>query len=840
MDNVRLSIDGRPVEVPAGSTILAAARKAGVYIPVLCHHPDLPPVQTGRGARLIYRGKRRIENARPGEPAAACGICVVQIEGRGEPVSACSTPVENGMTVITCTDRITAIRREKLAAVMARHPHACLTCAQQEGCSRSQCSSNVPENERCCARFGHCELQNVANHVGIPDATARWAATDYPVISDQPLFERNDNLCIGCTRCVRACRDLRGVKAIGFVYDEEGRIQVGSLAPSLEQSGCRFCTACVQVCPTGALMDKAIRFSRRKQELVPCTQACPARIDVPAYLRMIAGGRTDKALAIVCERVPLPGVLGRVCGHPCEPVCRRAEVNEPVAICALKRFAADEHGGFWKGSVRVSADSGRKVAVIGAGPAGLTVAYYLRRQGHGICLFDANRLPGGMLRYGIPAYRLPRRVLDREISAVLALGIDFRPHRILGRDFTFAQLKQDGFEAIFLGVGAGRSRPVDLQGAAGEGVMGALEFLRRAAEGRNEKLSGRVVVIGGGNTAVDAARTALRRGAGEVKIACLESLDEMPAQPAEVERARQEGVQILACRGVDRIIHSKGRLSAVQLVECECVYDRRGSFCPRFGCPGELLPADRVILAVGQEVDFSFLDADSPFQIVQGRVAVDAATMETGVPGVYAGGDATCCGGSVIHAIAAGRRAAESIDRALGGSGDIDEILFERGQPEAWLGRREGFAALAREAVPELHAARRARNFREVVVGYGPRRAGREAFRCLQCDLRLSMGCNPDPPGRWLLFDEQHIGQTPSTGGVFQLADADYRVLSIKGTADLRRELERCRQEDKTALYFKFEPNRMYSQRESELIRKYLQAHGEMPGGSSGLDDLYF
>jgi len=210
----------------------------------------------------------------------------------------------------------------------------------------------------------------VANYVGISPTTPKWAPTDLPILENQPLFIRDYNLCIGCTRCIRACRDLRGVEALGFVYDEKGQVQVGTLGPTLEDSGCKFCTACVEVCPTGALMDKSVRPGKKEEDIVPCKEACPAHIDVPGYLRLIAQGKRDEANAVIREKVPLPGILGRVCIHPCEDVCRRGEVNGPVSICALKRYAADGEKGLWKKNAKAGNDTGKKVAIVGAGPAG--------------------------------------------------------------------------------------------------------------------------------------------------------------------------------------------------------------------------------------------------------------------------------------------------------------------------------------------------------------------------------------------------------------------------------------------------------------------------------------
>ena len=328
MSQVKLVIDGQEIEVASGTTVLEAARSADIYIPSLCCHPDLPSAEGIEAAKVVYQGDRKIENAMPEKIGKGCGLCVVEIEGEADIVGSCATEVKEGMVVITDNDRIREKRQENLVPILARHRHACLTCAQQEGCSRSQCSTNVPENERCCTQFGHCELQNVANYVGISPVTPKWIPTDLPILDNHPLFVRDYNLCIGCTRCIRACRELRGIEAIGFVYDEDGLVQVGSIAPTLGESGCKFCTACVEVCPTGALMDKSVRPGKKEEDIVPCKDACPAHIDIPGYLRLIGQGKRDEANAVIREKVPFPGILGRVCIHPCEEACRRGEVNE--------------------------------------------------------------------------------------------------------------------------------------------------------------------------------------------------------------------------------------------------------------------------------------------------------------------------------------------------------------------------------------------------------------------------------------------------------------------------------------------------------------------------------
>lgn len=836
MDIVSLTIDGQPVVVSAGTTILEAARKAGIYIPSLCYHPDLPPAKDRPAVQAVFHGGCKIENAQPEQPGKGCGICLVEVRGQSDLVGSCASEVTDGMRVVTQNERIKQKRQENLLPIMVRHPHACLTCAQQEGCPRTPCSANVPESERCCDRFGRCELQNVARFVGIPESTPRWVPTDFAVFKDHPLFERDYNLCIGCTRCVRACRDMRGIEALGFLFDQNGQVQVGSVAESLEDSGCKFCTACVEVCPTGALVDKSVEPATREADLVPCKAACPAHIDVPGYLRMCARGKRDEANAIIREKVPFPGVLGRVCIHPCEDVCRRGEVNEAIAICALKRYAADGEKGLWKKENRLEADSGKKVAIVGAGPTGLTAAFYLRKKGHGVTIFDAGQAAGGMMRYGIPEYRLPAEILDVEIKEILDHGIDLKANQMLGKDFTLDQLLSDGYDAVFLGIGAQNSRRIPFDGCNVADVMGGIEFLRRVAEGVEVKLKDSVVVIGGGNIAVDVAMTALRCGAGAVKMVCLECLDEIPASPWALEAAKAEGIEIMPSWGPHRVITEDGNVSAMDLVECICVFNDQGEFCPEFSETKECIPVDQVLLAAGQDTDLSFLADGGPIKVDCGLIVVNPDSFETDVKGIYAGGDITAPG-AVIHAIAAGRQAAASIDKSLGGSGNIDDVLFARCKPDAHLGRDEGFASWSRENVPELDTATRIKGFQEVAMGYSDEQATKEAKRCLQCDLRLQLGCNPAPPQPWLPFDEAHISPVPESEGVYKLLDEAHNVMAIKGTANLRQALLMAMEDNQSATLFEYEEHKMFSQRENELIQQYLQAHGEMPGG--GGDELF-
>ena len=459
MGMITLTIDGVKVEVPEGTTVLEAADRVEIYIPRLCYHPDLPTFEGLKPVEFVYRGEERIESDVLDQEFEGCQLCVVEIEGmEGFPTS-CNTLAEQGMVVRTNTPELQKLRMENLIPFLANHPHYCLTCAQREGCSRTQCSSNVPEDERCCPLLGHCELQKVAEYVGISERVPKYIPAGLPILDQEPLFIRDYNLCIGCLRCVRACRELRGVEALGFVFRacpeqsrRNGQVIVGTTGgPSLRESGCKFCTACVEVCPTGALTDRReAKGAQREAVLVPCKSACPVGIDVPRYVHHIAEGKFDEALAVIREKVPFPSVLGYICTRLCEAECRRDEVNEPIAIRALKRTAAERGNGLWKENLPPVTPTGKKVAIVGSGPAGLTAAYYLARRGHQVTVFEAGPAPGGMLRTAIPKKRLPREALEQDIEEILQMGVDLQLNT---HKTSVDELFAEGFDAIFLAPG---------------------------------------------------------------------------------------------------------------------------------------------------------------------------------------------------------------------------------------------------------------------------------------------------------------------------------------------------------------------------------------------------
>jgi NADPH-dependent glutamate synthase beta subunit-like oxidoreductase len=500
--------------------------------------------------------------------------------------------------------------------------------------------------------------------------------------------------CEQCGRCSSAC-PITGVNEFNIrrLIRHVELDLIDEIAASPMPWFCAACGRCEDACPNGIKILDITRTLRAvgPRDLVPeqplCVQACPAGIDIPGYLRFISHDKMDEACKLIIEKAPFPGILGRVCTHPCETACKRGEVNASISICAAKRYAADNAGDLSAWMSDTAEDSGHKVAVIGAGPAGLTAAFYLRKKGHQVTIFEARPKTGGMMRYGIPFYRLPEDVLEKEIDLVLSSGIEVKTNQKLGVDYEIEQLKNDGFEAVFVAVGAQLSRRIELPGSDLEDVCWGVEFLAAVAEGGDVSVKDKVVVIGGGNVAVDVALTAMRLGAQKVALACLESLEEMPANPWEIEQAREEGVELLVSWGPDKIMGNDGKVSGLELVRCTSVFDDQGNFCPFFDGNKKTVEADQVILAIGQASetafckDFCFLEDEGSLSVESGLIAIDKDTQQTEMKGVFAGGDAANGPATVIEAIATGRRGAISIDLYLGGNGVVEFGIRTRRRP---------------------------------------------------------------------------------------------------------------------------------------------------------------
>ena len=449
----------------------------------------------------------------------------------------------------------------------------------------------------------------------------------------------------------------------------------------------------------------------RKDFIVPrCTNACPAGVDVPRYIRAVRDGKYDQAVAILREKIPFPTVCADACFAPCEDVCAYKQYGDPIAIRAIKRAAVDKGGEGWKKGKKNPAKSGKKVAVVGAGPAGMTAAYYLNAKGHEVTLFDAFPKPGGMMRYGIPRYRLTDERLDQDANVILEQGVTFRGETVVGKDISLADLKKQ-FDAVFISSGANSSARIPIEGSDRKGVLWGWEFLRDVSMGKSFSLGKSVVVVGGGNVAIDVALTAKRLGAKRVDLFCLESREEMPAHPWEVALAEEEGVFINNSWAPKRVLgDEKG--TGMGLMKCVSVLDKACNFNPVYDEDiTDKVQADSVILAVGQTAVLDFIAREKNDAIKGSRLTV-GDDLATGEEGVFAGGDVVTGPASIIRAIAYGRKAAEVMDRYLGGSGDITETLAE---PEDEVVLSELVVQVQpRNELPHLKVWERVNNFDQV------------------------------------------------------------------------------------------------------------------------------
>ena len=698
-----ITIDGTRLEVPENKNVLECALEAGIYIPHLCHHPDLP------------------ENG-------SCRMCIVEVEGQEGVTTSCTLRAQDGMVVHTTSERINKLRTLALELLLAGHPEDCSTCP----------------------KYGNCELQTLIQYIGANNARMRTRIKGIKMEEGNPLLIHDMNRCVLCGRCVRACNKLRGVGVLQY-NKKDLETYVGTLhGKLLKDEDCRFCTACAEVCPTGSIRDKLQLLTtnlKKEEALVPCRTACPAHTDIPRYIRFVKEGDYDAAVAVIREKVPFPNALGHVCSHVCELECKRKEVSEAMSIRDIKRYAAEhDTGRYWKGKGKQLPDTGKKVCVVGGGPAGLTAAYYLRKQGHAVTVKEALPTVGGMMSYGIPSYRLPREIVAQEANVIEEQGVVIETNTKVDKP---VELLSE-YDAVLMTIGAHKGVRLPMEGSELPGVLLNIDFLRNASLGQETGMGKRIIVLGGGNVAFDCARTAKRLGAEEIHLACLEAREAMTADDEEIEQAKEEGIFVHPAQTFERITGTDA-VTGVDFMNVKSFTfdENRRAIIEKEEGSEHHIEADTVIFATGQRPDLT-----EEAGLTLGRansIVVKENSLATETEGVFAAGDVVYGTKSVILAIASGRDVAVEIDKYLGGDGDISETLAPEQHADPKIGKIEGFGYLGRTKTQVTPVAERQDNFSEVDHGICDADICGEASRCLQCDLRLQI----HPSRLWTEYSNQ-------------------------------------------------------------------------------------
>jgi NADPH-dependent glutamate synthase beta subunit-like oxidoreductase/coenzyme F420-reducing hydrogenase delta subunit len=600
-----------------------------------------------------------------------------------------------------------------------------------------------------------------------------------PFIGDDPLA--NHPRYISNTHTLEAAKHSRihllthtELKSAEKIRDTF-KVQLQMRPRYVDLNRCTGCGDCLEICPVQVPGNeqKAIylRDAHQPQCAVidkvgraPCSHACPAGIHVQGYVALIAQERFQEALDLVREAIPFPGICGRICTHPCEVNCRRNEVDEPVAIRQLKRFIADwelKNGNkakHKKPKIFASAVAAKRVAIVGAGPTGLTAAYYLALKNHSVTVFEKLPVAGGMMAVGIPSYRLPKDILNAEISAIEEKGVKIKTGVTFGKDFNIETLRSKGYSAIFLSTGLHGNRKLGVVGENLSGVFDGVSFLRDVALGKKVSVAKKLIVVGGGNVAIDVALTARRLGSKTVTIVCLEAQEEMPARDYEIKEALEADVEIVNCFGPNRFLGKNSKFAGIEFKRCTCVFDDQCNFDPQYD-ENELntLEAEAVMIAIGQRGEVDFCEAEKIILSRQGEIQADAETLQTSIPWVFAGGDAVYGPKTVIEAIANGKQAAESIDRYLNPPdpkegrvnqwpAEIEANNYKSGQSSNGQTQNTGQMSISerpmteaelvpkpRLFMPVLPGEERLSSFSEVELGYSEEQAIAEAQRCLAC-----------------------------------------------------------------------------------------------------------
>lgn len=697
-----ITIDGTRLEVPDNKNVLDCALENGIYIPHLCHHKDLSPL-------------------------GSCRMCVVEVEGQEGVTTSCTLKAKDGLVIKTKTPEVDRLRMLALELLLTGHPAECTGCP----------------------KYGNCELQMMIQYIGPKTGRLKMRTKGFKAVEENPLILHDMNRCVLCGRCVRACNELRGVKVLQY-QKKDMETYVGTLhGKLLKDADCRFCGACAEVCPTGTIRDKIIDSEvKREDAVVPCRHACPAHTDIPRYIRHVKNGEYDEAAAVIREKVPFPKALGYICTHVCELDCKRKEVSEAMSIRDIKRYAADhDTGSVWKGKGKQLADTGKKVCVVGGGPAGLTAAYYLRKQGHDVTLKEALPTVGGMMAYGIPSYRLPREIIADEAKVIEEQGVKIEVNTKVEKP---AELLNE-YDAVLMTIGGHAGVRLPMEGNDYEGVILNADFLRNASMGKETGMGKRIIVLGGGNVAFDCARTAKRLGAEEIHLACLEAREVMTADDEEIEQAKEEGIFVHPAQTFERIT-GDGKVTGVDFMNVKSFTfdENRRAIIEKEEGSEHHIDGDTVIFAVGQRPDIT---EDAGLTLGRGNsitvkdMNVDKATS---VDGIFAAGDAIYGTKSVIMAIESGREAAIQMDKYLGGDGDISEVLAPVQELNPYIGECPGFGYLEKKHTQVDAPESRSNNFDLFDHGICDSDICAEAGRCLQCDLRLQIA----RPTTWGDFSE--------------------------------------------------------------------------------------
>jgi NADPH-dependent glutamate synthase beta subunit-like oxidoreductase len=568
--------------------------------------------------------------------------------------------------------------------------------------------------------------------------------------------------CSGCHACEVACKQEHGLGVGPRV------VRVIERTPFFKPLYCHHCdhAPCVTACwedaitvdpDTGVVLHhpdlcngcNAVpdKNGAEKQDTSPCLVECPAHNNVQAYVSLASRGKFREAIEVIKQTSPFPSVCGRACPHPCEAGCNRDDIDAPVAIRAIERFVADQDRSSSNPYVpEIQAARDEEVAVIGAGPAGLTAAYFLARDGYKVTVFEKLPVAGGMMAVGIPDYRLPKDVLSDEIGLIENMGVEIRTGVTFGSDITLESLRQAGYQAVFLATGLHKNGRLDVENEDVDGVLQGIDFLRDVTLGVPVSVGKRVIVVGGGNVAVDVAMTALRKGAQQVSVVCLEERHEMPAWEHEIQTALEEGIEIVNCFGPNRFLEEDRRFTGIEFKRCTCVFDEDGAFNPEYD-ETELteLQGDTVIVAISQVADISLAEAQGIPVTSAGWFDADPVTLETPLRGVFAGGDAYHGPASVAQAIGSGRQAAVSIDRYIKG---LDLQLGRLGRDKVLRAitdpQKERYDPSARALMPRLEVEERVENFDEIEMGFSEQMVVQEGKRCIMCGASCVQACPYD------------------------------------------------------------------------------------------------